>query len=80
MPSRRPQGAAGVLYTGITMLISLQAALNIGVVTGRLPTKGLPLPFISFGGTSLVVLLFMVGVLLNIARQGTGRRSARRRT
>ena len=54
---------------GITMLVSLQASLNIGVVTGCLPTKGLPLPFISFGGTSLMVTLFMVGVLLNIAAQ-----------
>ena len=57
---------------GITVLISLQAAINIGVVTGCLPTKGLPLPFISFGGTSLLVTLFMTGVLLNIARQGSG--------
>lgn len=64
---------------GITLLVSLQAALNIGVVTGRLPTKGLPLPFISFGGTSLVVLLFMVGVLVNIARQGSDRPAVRRR-
>jgi len=55
---------------GITLLISLQAAINIGVVTGRLPTKGIPLPFISFGGTSLMVTLFMTGVLLNVARQG----------
>ncbi|MDD4117336.1 MAG: putative lipid II flippase FtsW [Kiritimatiellae bacterium] len=77
---RAPDAGGRLMAFGITMLISLQAALNIGVVTGRLPTKGLPLPFISFGGTSLVVLLFMVGVLLNIARQGTGRRSARRRT
>ena len=69
--SGRAADAGGRLMAfGITFLISLQAALNIGVVTGRLPTKGLPLPFISFGGTSLVVLLFMVGVLLNIARQG----------
>lgn len=57
---------------GITILITVQAAINIGVVTGRLPTKGLPLPFISFGGTSLVVTLFMTGVLLNIAKQGGG--------
>lgn len=64
---------------GITLLVSLQAALNIGVVTGRLPTKGLPLPFISFGGTSLVVLLFMVGVLVNIARPGSDRPVTRRR-
>jgi len=52
---------------GITVVISLQAAINIGVVTGCLPTKGLPLPFISYGGTSLVMSLAMVGVLVNIA-------------
>jgi len=64
---------------GITILISLQAAINIGVVTGRLPTKGIPLPFISFGGTSLMVTLFMTGVLLNIARQGKTPRKRRSR-
>ena len=72
--SGRASDAGGRLMAfGITILITLQAAINIGVVTGRLPTKGIPLPFISFGGTSLVVTLFMVGVLLNIARQGGGR-------
>ena len=71
--SGRASDAGGRLMAfGITILISLQAAINIGVVTGRLPTKGIPLPFISFGGTSLMVTLFMVGVLLNIARQGAG--------
>lgn len=55
---------------GITLLLSVQAAVNVAVVTGCMPTKGLPLPFISFGGSSLVVTLFMVGVLLNIAGQG----------
>ncbi|MDR0993286.1 MAG: putative lipid II flippase FtsW [Verrucomicrobiota bacterium] len=65
---------------GITMLVTLQAVINIGVVTGRLPTKGLPLPFISFGGTSLVVTLFMIGVLLNIARQGGSPFKKKRRT
>ena len=69
--SGRAADAGGRLMAfGITTVITLQAAINIAVVTGRLPTKGLPLPFISFGGTSLLVTLFMVGVLLNIARQG----------
>ncbi len=52
---------------GITLMITLQAAINIGVVTGCLPTKGLPLPFISFGGSSLVTSFAMIGVLVNIA-------------
>lgn len=60
-------GFARLMAFGITMIISLQAAINIGVVTGCLPTKGLPLPFISYGGTSLVMSLAMVGVLVNIA-------------
>ena len=52
-------------------MISLQAVINIGVVTGSLPTKGLPLPFISFGGSSLLVNLMALGVLLNIGRQAS---------
>ena len=70
---RAPDIGGRLMAFGITVLISLQAAINIGVVTGGLPTKGLPLPFISFGGTSLMVTLFMVGVLLNVARQGAGK-------
>ena len=54
---------------GLTMMIVLQAVINIAVVTGSMPTKGLPLPFISFGGSSLMMTLAMVGVLVNIARQ-----------
>lgn len=58
-----------LLAFGLTMLITMQALFNIGVVTGCLPTKGLTLPFISFGGSSLVMSLAAVAVLLNIARQ-----------
>ena len=57
-----------LLASGLTLLIGLQAFINIGVVTGTLPNKGLPLPFISRGGTNLVVMLFCVGVLLSVAR------------
>ena len=55
------------LAFGITTMFGLQALVNIGVVLGSLPTKGLPLPFISYGGTSLVMSLFMAGVLANIS-------------
>ena len=57
-----------LLASGMTLLISLQGFINIGVVTSTLPNKGLPLPFISRGGTNLVVMLFCVGVLLSVAR------------
>jgi len=53
---------------GITLLIGIQAGINLGVVTGILPTKGLPLPFISHGGTSLIVCLAGIGILLNISK------------
>lgn len=56
---------------GIALLIALQALINIGVVTAWLPTKGLPLPFISFGGSNLVLNMAAVGVLLNIFRHGS---------
>ena len=58
-----------LLGTGITFLIGLQAFINIGVVTSALPNKGLPLPFISYGGSNLLIMLMSVGLLLSIARQ-----------
>lgn len=66
MACRDPFGR--LLGMGITAMITMQAAINIGVVTGCLPTKGLPLPLISYGGTSLVMTMLSLGVLLSIAR------------
>ena len=59
-----------MLATGITFLIGLQAFVNIGVVTSALPNKGLALPFISYGGSSLLAMLGCVGLLFSVARQG----------
>ncbi|MEO1839092.1 MAG: FtsW/RodA/SpoVE family cell cycle protein, partial [Candidatus Lambdaproteobacteria bacterium] len=55
------------LAFGATTILSLQIVINLFVVIGLLPTKGLPLPFISYGGTSLVVTMFLTGLLLNIS-------------
>ncbi len=60
---------AKFLATGITAMIAVQAFFNISVVLGLMPTKGIPLPLISYGGSSLFVTLACVGVLLNITQQ-----------
>ncbi|HEV3148836.1 MAG TPA: putative lipid II flippase FtsW [Chthoniobacterales bacterium] len=59
-----------LLGCGVVSLLALQAAVNIGVTTSLLPNKGLPLPFISYGGSNLAASLFGIGLLLNIYRQG----------
>lgn len=59
-----------LLAAGITSLIAFQAAFNIAVTVGLLPTKGLPLPFVSWGGSALLMTLAMVGVLINVGLQG----------
>jgi cell division protein FtsW len=59
-----------LLGYGITFMIALQAAINIGVTTVVLPNKGLPLPFISYGGSNLVLCLLCVGILLRLYREG----------
>jgi len=56
------------LATGLSLMISLQALINFAVATGLVPTKGLPLPFISYGGSSLLVNMVAIGVLLNISK------------
>ncbi len=71
MNSREPFGC--LLASGITLLISLQAAINIGVVTSALPNKGLPLPFISYGGSNLLAMFTGVGILFSIARHAPAR-------
>ena len=65
---------------GVVCLLALQAAVNIGVTTSLLPNKGLPLPFISYGGSNLVACLFCVGLLLNIYRQAVLEPGNKRRT
>jgi cell division protein FtsW len=65
---RAPGAFERLLSFGIVSLITLEAVINIGVTAGALPTKGLPLPFISYGGSGLVFHLVAVGFLLNISR------------
>lgn len=67
---RTPDLFGQYLGLGITMLIAFQALINIGVVTAWLPTKGLPLPFISFGGSNLMMNMIAVGILLSLFRHG----------
>jgi cell division protein FtsW len=66
-----------LLGFGITIIITLQAAINIGVTTSLLPNKGMPLPFISYGGSNLAVSMLLIGILVNIHRHG--RREPQRR-
>ncbi len=69
-----------LVATGVISLLALQAAVNIGVTTSLLPNKGLPLPFISYGGSNLVACLFGVGLLLNIYRQAVLEPSNKKRS
>ena len=59
-----------MLATGIITLIGLQVVVNVGVVTASLPPTGVSLPFISYGSSSLIIFMSMIGILLNISKQG----------
>jgi cell division protein FtsW len=66
-----PDGFGRLLALGITAMVLSQTLINFAVVLGMLPTKGIPLPFVSYGGSSLLVMLLATGVLLNISQQAT---------
>ena len=68
--SRAPDKFSRVAAIGILSWIGAQAFLNIGSMTAILPLTGVPLPFISYGGTALTTVLFATGILLNISRYG----------
>ncbi|MGH2827902.1 MAG: putative lipid II flippase FtsW [Actinomycetota bacterium] len=76
---KAPDRFGMLIAAGITIWISMQALVNMGAVTSSLPITGVPLPLVSFGGTSLVISLAAMGVLLNIAKQGEDGAPPRRR-
>ncbi len=69
---KAPDTFGSYLALGLTLVIGLPAAINMGVVSGILPTKGLSLPFLSYGGSSLIASMLAVGILLNISSQIKG--------
>ena len=66
---RKDSEFSRVLAFGVSLMIGLEVIINIGVATGVLPTKGLPLPFLSYGGSSLVAHMILVAILLSLARE-----------
>jgi cell division protein FtsW len=68
-----PDSFGKLLASGLTIMVTVQALINISVVTGALPTTGIPLPFISYGGSSFLTCMFSCGILLNISRFGERR-------
>jgi cell division protein FtsW len=64
-----PDGFGRLLALGVTAMVVFQSLINFAVVLGMMPTKGIPLPFVSYGGSSLLVMLLATGVLLNVSQQ-----------
>lgn len=69
--SRAPDRFGALLAVGLTVMIAFQALLNISVVTGLAPTKGIPLPFVSAGGSSLLINLLGMAILLNVSQHAS---------
>ncbi len=69
---RAPDMLGSLIALGVTLLVGLQALMNIAVVTRSMPTKGISLPLVSYGGSSLVFTLFALGLLLNVAVHRSG--------
>ena len=65
---KAPDMFGSLLAVGITALVAIQVIINVAVVTSSMPVTGMPLPFFSYGGTALFMLLCEMGVLLNISR------------
>jgi len=70
---RAPDLFSAYLALGLTLLLASQTLVNLGAVTGILPTKGLPLPFVSFGGSAILTTMAATGLLLNISQHATER-------
>ena len=68
---KAPDMFGSLIAVGVTTLVAVQVIINIAVVTASIPTTGMPLPFFSYGGTALLILLCSCGVLLNISRAGS---------
>ena len=68
---RAPDSFGGFLALGLTTMVAVQALVNISVVLGLMPTKGIPLPFVSAGGSSLLINLVGMGILLNVSQHAT---------
>jgi cell division protein FtsW len=66
--SRHPDSFAGLLAFGLTLVVVLGAVVNVGVVLGMLPTKGLPLPFVSYGGSAMLGAMLSAGMLVALSR------------
>jgi cell division protein FtsW len=74
---RAPDRFGALLGVGLVAWVAAETVINVGAVVGVLPVTGIPLPFISFGGSSLVITMAGAGLLVNVARRGEAGRTAR---